>query len=57
MDGWTVPQIRKITNHHDHSIINWIHLFNEKERIDSIISKKNTITNSNKFDNNREKDS
>ena len=33
------PQIRKITNHHDHNIRKWIHRFNEKG-IDGIISKK-----------------
>ena len=29
-EGYTVPQIRKITNHHDHNIRKWIHRFNEK---------------------------
>ena len=24
-EGYTVPQIRKITNHHDHNIRKWIH--------------------------------
>ncbi len=38
-EGYTVPQIRKITNHHDHNIRKWIHRFNEKG-IDGIISKK-----------------
>ena len=37
--GYTVPQIRKITNHHDNNIRKWIHKFNEKG-IDGIISKK-----------------
>src|SRR6476620_10031708 len=38
-EGDTAPQIRKITNHHDHNIRKWIHKFNEKG-IDGIISKK-----------------
>ena len=38
-EGYTVPEIRKITNHHDHNIRKWIHRFNEKG-IDGIISKK-----------------
>ncbi|HSF50952.1 MAG TPA: helix-turn-helix domain-containing protein [Nitrososphaeraceae archaeon] len=29
-DGYTVPEIRKITNHHDNNIRKWIHRFNEK---------------------------
>src|SRR4051812_48641466 len=28
--GYTVPEIRKITNHHDNNIRKWIHCFNEK---------------------------
>ncbi len=39
-EGYTVPQIRKITNHHDINIRKWIHhKFNDKG-IDGIISKK-----------------
>jgi transposase len=38
-EGYTVPQIRKITNYHDHNIRKWIHRFNQQE-IDEIISKK-----------------
>ena len=38
-DGYPLPQIRKITNHHDHNIRKWIHRFNGKG-IDGIISKK-----------------
>ena len=38
-EGYTVPQIRKITNHHDNNIRKWVHRFNEKG-IDGIISKK-----------------
>jgi len=44
-EGYTVPQIRKITNHHDNNIRKWIHRFNEKG-IDGIISKKNIIASS-----------
>ncbi|HEX2409177.1 MAG TPA: helix-turn-helix domain-containing protein [Nitrososphaeraceae archaeon] len=29
-EGYTVPEIRKITNHHDNNIRKWIHRFNEK---------------------------
>jgi|SRR5215203_3320383 len=29
-DGYTVPEIRKSTNHHDSNIRKWIHRFNEK---------------------------
>jgi len=53
-DGYTVPQIRKITNHHDNNIRKWIqHRFNEKG-IDGIISKKHNHKH-HKFDNNIEK--
>jgi transposase len=38
-EGYTVPQIRKITNHHDNNIRKWIHRFNQ-QGIDGIISKK-----------------
>ncbi len=37
-EGYTVPEIRKITNHHDNNIRKWIHRFNEKG-IEGIISK------------------
>jgi len=37
--GYTVPEIRKITNHHDNNIRKWIHRFNEKG-IDGIVSRK-----------------
>ncbi len=43
-EGYTVPQIRKMTNHHDNNIRKWIHRFNEKG-IDGIISKKQIINN------------
>ncbi len=39
--GYTVPEIRKITNHHDNNIRKWIHRFNEKS-IDGIKSKIHT---------------
>jgi hypothetical protein len=39
-EGYTVPQIRKITNHHDYNIRKWVHRFNEKG-IDGIIKKNN----------------
>ena len=38
-DGYTVPQIRKMTNHHDNNIRKWVHRFNQ-QGIDGIISKK-----------------
>jgi transposase len=38
-EGYTVPEIRKITNHHDNNIRKWVHRFNEKG-IDGIMSKK-----------------
>ena len=37
-DGYTVPQIRRATNHHDSNIRKWIHRFNEKG-LDGIVSK------------------
>jgi transposase len=37
-EGYTIPEIRKITNHHDNNIRKWIHRFNEKG-IEGIISK------------------
>jgi transposase len=36
--GFTVPEIRRATNHHDGNIRKWIHRFNEKG-IDGIVSK------------------
>ena len=52
-EGYTVPQIRKITNHHDNNIRKWIHRFNQ-QGIDGIISKKHNHKQ-HKFDNNIEK--
>ena len=37
-DGYTVPEIRRATNHHDSNIRKWIHRFNEKG-MDGIVSK------------------
>ena len=37
--GYTVPDIRRITNYHDNNIRTWIHRFKEKG-IDGIISRK-----------------
>src|SRR6185437_16260351 len=37
-DGYTIPEIRRLTNHHDSNIRKWIHRFNEKG-IDGIASK------------------
>jgi transposase len=51
--GYTVPQIRKITNHHDNNIRKWIHRFNQ-QGIDGIISKKHNHKQ-HKFDNAIEK--
>ena len=38
-EGYTVPEIRKITNHHDNNIRKWIHRFNE-DGIDGIVTRK-----------------
>jgi transposase len=38
-EGYTVPEIRRVTNHHDNNIRKWVHRFNEKG-IDGIILKK-----------------
>ena len=38
-EGYTVPKIRRITNHHDNNIRKRIHRFNEKG-IDGIVSRK-----------------
>ena len=29
-DRYTVPEIRRLTNHHDSNIRKWVHRFNEK---------------------------
>jgi len=46
-EGYTVPEIRRITNHHDNNIRKWIHRFNDKG-IDGIISRKH-IRNAHKI--------
>ena len=46
-DGYAVPEIRRITNHHDNNIRKWIHRFNE-QGIGGIISRKH-IRNAHKF--------
>ena len=38
-EGYTVPEIRRATNHHDTNIRKWIHRFNEKG-IEGIVSRK-----------------
>ena len=38
-EGYIVPEIRQITNHHDNNIRKWIHRFNDRG-IDGIISRK-----------------
>lgn len=52
-EGYTVPEIRRMINHHDHNIRKWIHRFNQ-QGIDGIISKKHNHKQY-KFDNNVEK--
>ena len=52
-EGYTVPEIRKITNHHDNNIRKWIHRFNEKG-IDGILSRKH-IRNAYKITDNIER--
>ena len=37
--GYTIPEIRMATNHHDANIRKWIHRFDEKG-IEDIISRK-----------------
>ena len=54
-EGYTIPQIRKITNHNDHNIRKWIqYRFNEKG-IEDIVSKKQRNHKQHKFDNDIEK--
>ena len=52
-EGYTVFEIRKITNHHDNNIRKWIHRFNEKG-IDGILSRKH-IRNAYKITDNIER--
>ena len=53
-EGYTVPEIRKITNHHDNNIRKWIHRFNQQGIDDGITSKKHNHKQ-HKFDNDMEK--
>jgi transposase len=53
-EGYTVPEIRRMINHHDHNIRKWIHRFNQQEGIDGIISNRHNHKQY-KFDNNIEK--
>jgi transposase len=39
-EGYTVPEIRRMTNHHDNNIRKWIHRFDERG-IEGIRSKRN----------------
>jgi|SRR6185437_5176251 transposase len=52
-EGYTVPEIRRVINHHDNNIRKWIHRFDEKG-IDGIISKKHNHKQ-HKFDDDIEK--
>lgn len=52
-EGYTVPEIRKIINHHDNNIRKWIHRFNENG-IGGITSKKHNHKQ-HKFTNDLEK--
>ena len=52
-EGYTVPEIRRVINHHDNNIRKWIHRFNENG-IDGILSKKHNHKQ-HKFDDDIEK--
>ena len=52
-EGYTVPEIRRVINHHDNNIRKWIHRFDEKG-IDGILSKKHNHKQ-HKFDDDIEK--
>ena len=52
-EGYTVPEIRKITNRHDNNIRKWIHRFNE-DGIDGILSRKH-VRNAHKITNDIER--
>ncbi len=52
-ERYTVPEIRKMTNHHDNNIRKWIHRFNETG-IEGITSKKHNHKQ-HKFTNDLEK--
>ena len=53
-EGHAVPEIRKMTNHHDNNIRKWIHRFNQPDGTDGIMSKKHNHKQ-HKFDDNMEK--
>jgi hypothetical protein len=54
-EGYTVPEIRKATNHHhDNNIRKWIHHRSNEKGIDGIISK-NIVINKYKFNDNMKK--
>ena len=46
-EGYIVPEIRSIANHHDNNIRKWIHRLDEKD-IDNMISRKH-IRNAHKI--------
>ena len=52
-EGYTVPEIRKITNRHNNNIRKWIHRFNE-DGIDGILSRKH-VRNAHKITNDIER--
>ena len=39
-EGHSVPEIRKMTDHHDNNIIIRVHRFNQQEVTDGVMSKK-----------------
>ena len=45
-ERYTVPQIRKITNHHDHNIRKWIHSIALMKKESMVLYQKSTIINS-----------
>ncbi len=46
-EGYTVPQIRKITNHHDQNIRKWIHSIDSmKKELMVVLCQKSTVINS-----------
>jgi hypothetical protein len=44
-DGYPVPQIRKMTNHHDHTKRKWIHSIDSTNKDLMALYQKSTITN------------
>jgi hypothetical protein len=45
-ERYTVPQIRKMTNHHDHNIRKWIHSIDSTNKVLMASYQKSTIRNS-----------